>query len=50
MYALFIEICKAFESLDQGVLWAVLTAYGIPPGLVAILGDMYTGATELCMG
>ena len=45
IYALFIDFCKAFDSLDQGVLWAVLTAYGVPPSLVAILRDMYTGAT-----
>jgi hypothetical protein len=31
VYALFIDFCKAFDSLDQGVLWAMLAAYGVPP-------------------
>jgi len=41
-YVLFVDIVKAFDSVNREMLWAILAKYGIPPATVATIKKMYT--------
>ena len=37
LYLLFIDLEKAFDSVDRKILWKILKYYGIPPKIVELL-------------
>lgn len=41
---LFIDFERAFDSLDQEVMWQILTRYGIPEKLVQLIRELYDEA------
>jgi hypothetical protein len=45
LYLAFVDLCKAFDSVNRNALWAVLRASGLPEDLVSVLIDMHTGTS-----
>ena len=41
-YVLFVDIVKAFDSVNREMLWKILKKYGIPTETIAIIKKMYT--------
>ena len=39
--SIFVDFKKAFDSIDRTRMFAILTAYGIPPKVVAALKSLY---------
>ena len=42
LYLAFVDLCKAFDSVNRNALWAVLRASGLPEDLVRVLIDLHT--------
>jgi hypothetical protein len=40
-YALFIDLVKAFDTVHQDLLYAILERYGLPPSLVQNITKLY---------
>ena len=43
MYITFIDLVKAFDSLDRDSLWKLIRHYGIPEKFIAIIKNTYEG-------
>ncbi len=43
VYAIFIDLKKAYDSVDREALWKVLEAYDLPPKINRILQNLYDG-------
>jgi len=43
MYMCFIDLRKAYDSVDREALWHVLKVYGIPDKLIGLLRDLHEG-------
>jgi hypothetical protein len=41
-YVLFVELVKAFDSVNSEMMWKILVKCGIPEPLVNVLVKMYT--------
>ena len=41
-YVLFVDLVKAFNSVNWEMLWDILLHYGIPPQTVKTIKKMYT--------
>ena len=41
-YVLFVDIVKAFDSVNREMLWKILKKYGVPTATIAIIKKMYT--------
>ena len=42
MYAIFIHFCKAFDSVDRGLLCEGLSHFGVPPKCLTALRNLHT--------
>ena len=42
MPSLYIDFCKAFDSVDRGLLWEVLSHFGVPPKCLTVLRNLHT--------
>ena len=45
LYAAYVDLKAAFDSLDREALWLLLQGIGVPPKYINIIRDMYTGTT-----
>jgi len=43
LFSAFIDLTKAYDSVNRQALWRVLHEYGVPAKLVALLEDLHTG-------
>ena len=43
VYALFIDLRKAFDSAPRETIWKILSSLGVPPGLVALVAELHNG-------
>jgi exonuclease III len=41
-YVLFVDIVKAFDSVNREMLWQILEKYGIPKETISVIKKMYT--------
>ena len=41
----YIDLTKAYDSINRWALWRVLRVYNVHPKLVALLEDLHTGTT-----
>ena len=41
-YVLFVDIIKAFDSVNRDMLWKILAKYGIPENMIRTIKKMYT--------
>lgn len=42
-YVCFIDLQKAYDSVDQSLLWKVLARYGVPAKLISIIRQFHDG-------
>ena len=45
LFLAFVDLTKAFDSLNRPALWAVLRHRGLPEQLISILADLHSGTT-----
>ena len=43
LYLAFIDLTKAFDTVNQDLLWSILRKFGCPPTFIAILQQFHTG-------
>ena len=43
LYACFIDLTKAYDSVDREVLWIILARPGMPPMMLAIILQFHNG-------
>ena len=41
-FVLFVDIVKAFDSVNREMLWTILAKYGVPSGTISTIKKMYT--------
>lgn len=44
LFLLFVDFEKAFDSLNQEIMWKILELYGVPKKLIEIAQETYNGA------
>ena len=45
LYAVFVDLSKAFDTVDRGLLWRVLEKFGCPPKFVGVIKAFHQGMT-----
>ena len=45
VYALFVDLVKAFDSVNRELLWEILSKYGIPKKTIEVLKKLHTNVT-----
>ena len=48
VYLCFVDLIKAYDSVNRAAMIAVLRSYGVPNQLVNLVGELYTG-TKCCV-
>ena len=43
LYACFIDLTKAYDSVDRELLWVILARSGVPPKMLAIIRQFHDG-------
>ena len=43
LFMCFIDLTKAYDSVDHTILWTVLARFGIPPRTLAVIRQFHYG-------
>ena len=43
LFMCFIDLQKAYDTVDRTLLWQVLTRIGVPPQMIAVIRQFYDG-------
>ena len=43
LLAAYVDLCKAFDSVNQDALWKILGLRGVPPKLINLMSELYSG-------
>ena len=43
LYACFVDLTKAYDSVDRELLWSVLRRFGVPPKMLAVIRQFHDG-------
>ena len=43
LYVVFVDLAKAYDSVCRETLWTIMEKKGIPPHLITLIRDFYTG-------
>ena len=43
LFMCFIDLTKAYDSVDRTLLWTVLARFGIPPRMLAVIRQFHDG-------
>ena len=43
LLAAYVDLCKAFDSVNRDALWRILGLRGVPPKLINLMPELYTG-------
>ena len=43
LYALFVDLCKAYDSVPREALWQVLERCGVPPRMLCVVRSLHQG-------
>ena len=43
LLAAFVYLCKAFSSVNRDALWRILGLRGVPPKLIDLMSELYSG-------
>lgn len=47
VHVLFVDLVKAFDSVNQELLWKILKIYGIPEEVIIILNELHNNVTYI---
>ena len=51
LFMLFVDLCKAYDSIPRQALWLALHKYGIPPHLIQLIQSLHEGMkAEVAVG
>ena len=39
----FVDLTKAYDSAGRAVLWTILARFGVPPKMLAVIGQFHDG-------
>ena len=43
LLAAYVDLCKAFASVNRNALWRILCLRGVPPKLINLMAELYSG-------
>ena len=43
LLAAYVDLCKVFDSLNRDALWRILGFRGVPPKLIDLMSELYSG-------
>ena len=43
LLAAHVDLCKAFDSVNRDALWRILGLRGVPPKLINLMSELYSG-------
>ena len=43
LLAAYVDLCKVFDSVNQDALWRILGLRGVPPKLIDLMSELYSG-------
>ena len=43
LYVCFIDLTKAYDSVDRTLLWTVLAHFGVPQGIISVIRQFHDG-------
>ena len=43
LLAAYVDLCKAFDSVNRDALWRILGLRGVPPKLINLMSELYSG-------
>ena len=46
LYVCFIDLIKAYDSIDRTLLWTVLARFGVPQNMVSVIRQIHDGMRE----
>ena len=46
LYLAFVDLTKAFDTVNRDLLWNILRKFGCPPNLIAMLQQFHTGMCD----
>ena len=49
MLVAYVDLCKAFDSVNQDALWRILGLRGVPPKLTNLISELYSGTESAVM-
>ena len=47
LWAAYIDLKAAFDSVDRNALWKLLTSLGVPPKILSLFQGLYTDTSAL---
>ena len=47
LLAAYVDLCKAFDSVNPDALWRVLGLHGVPPKLIDLMSELYSGTESV---
>ena len=47
-FVLFVDLVKAFDSVNRDMLWQILAKFGVPESLIGVIREMYTDVQIKC--
>ena len=52
LLAAYVNLCEAFDSVNREALWRILRLRGVPPKLIDLMSELYSGteSTVRCGG
>ena len=49
LYLCFINLTKAYDSVDRTLLWDVLARFGVPPRMLAVIRQFHRNGMQACV-
>ena len=46
LLAAYVDLCKAFDSVNRDALWRIFGLRGVPPKLIDLLSELYSGTEK----
>ena len=43
LLAAFVDLCKAFDSVNRDALWKIIGLHGVPPKLINLMSELHSG-------
>ena len=43
LLAAYVDLCKAFDSVNRDAIWRILCLCGVPPKMINLMSELYSG-------